>query len=51
MDSYLVDKKLSEIDDTLIDEIVEAKKDEGVKAATVNRMLEVLRAILKKANK
>ena len=45
----MCNKKLSEIDDTLIDEIIEAKKEEGVKAATVNRILAVLRAILNKA--
>jgi len=49
LDAHLEDKKLSDIDDTLIDEIIEAKKQQGVTAATVNRMLEVLRAILNKA--
>lgn len=49
LDPYLSNKRLSEIDDTLIDEIIEAKKETGVTAVTVNRMLEVLRAVLNKA--
>ena len=31
----------------MVDEVIKAKKDKGVTAATVNRMLEILRAILK----
>lgn len=49
MDKFLKDKYLNAIDRDLIDRITEAKRDEGVSNATVNRVLEVLRAILRKA--
>ncbi|WP_246562531.1 tyrosine-type recombinase/integrase [Rickettsiella endosymbiont of Dermanyssus gallinae] len=46
---YLKDKKLSEIDGDLLEDIAREKEKEGVAPATVNRLLAVLRAILKKA--
>jgi integrase len=46
---YLRHKKLSEIDRDLLDEIVRKKEEEKVAPATVNRMLEIVRAILNKA--
>lgn len=56
LDTYLKDKMLDEIDRDLIDRIRNARKTEktarhpdGVSNATVNRMLEVLRAILRRA--
>jgi integrase len=45
----LKDKLLNEIDRDLIDRIAEAKLQTGVKAATVNRTLAVIRSILNKA--
>lgn len=49
MDRFLKDKYLDAIDRALIDKLTDAKRDEGVSNATVNRVLEVLRAILRKA--
>jgi integrase len=49
MDRFLKGKTLDTIDRDLIDRITDAKRDEGVSNATVNRVLEVLRAILRKA--
>lgn len=49
MDKFLKGKTLDTIDRDLIDRITDAKRDEGVSNATVNRVLEVLRAILRKA--
>ncbi len=46
---YLKDKKLCEIDGDLLEDIAKEKEKEGVAPATVNRLLAVLRAILKKA--
>jgi integrase len=46
---YLFDKNLDEIVRDDVDQIIKAKLAEGVKNATVNRLLEVIRAILKKA--
>jgi integrase len=51
LDSFLRNKLLSEIDRDLIEEIAKAKEATGVKPATVNRMLELLRAILRKAER
>ena len=51
LDFYLKNKKLNEINDITVDEVIKAKKEKGVTAATVNRMLEVLRAILKASTK
>ncbi len=48
MDKFLKDKTLDAISRDLIDKMTDAKRDEGVSNATVNRVLEVLRAILRK---
>ena len=48
---YLGPKLLDEIDRTLLDEVMQAKLDTGVSNATVNRLMEVIRAILNKAVK
>lgn len=48
LDSFLGDKALDVINRDLIDKIKDAKQAEGVSNATVNRVLEVLRAILRK---
>ncbi|MFH1818415.1 MAG: tyrosine-type recombinase/integrase [Pseudomonadota bacterium] len=49
LDSYLCDVPLSDINRGLIDKITAARKAEGVANSTVNRVLEVMRAILRKA--
>ena len=49
LDRYLNGVALGAIDRELLDRIAEQKKAEGVANATVNRMLEVIRAILRKA--
>lgn len=49
LDPYLNGIALSEIDRTRIDKLKQSRQDTGVSAATVNRMLEVVRAILRKA--
>ncbi|OJA00982.1 hypothetical protein BEV13_01500 [Rickettsiella grylli] len=47
VEPYLKNKKLIEIDIDLIDEIIQAKRSEKkVSNATINRLLEVIRAIL-----
>lgn len=48
MDRFLNGKYLDAINRDLIDKIMEAKLAEGVTHATVNRVMEVLRAILRK---
>ena len=48
LDTYLRDKELAEINRALIDRISEAKLAGGCSNATVNRMLALLRAILRK---
>lgn len=48
LDTFLGDKALDVINRDLIDKIKDAKQAEGVSNATVNRVLEVLRAILRK---
>lgn len=48
MDRFLNGKYLDAINRDLVDRITDAKRDEGVTHATVNRVLEVLRAILRK---
>lgn len=48
LDQYLRGRDLDTISRVLIDQITEAKLREGVRNATVNRVLEVLRAILRK---
>jgi integrase len=49
LDGYLNGVALGAIDRGLLDRIAQQKKAEGVSNATVNRMLEVIRAILRKA--
>lgn len=49
VDRYLGGKMLDQIDRDHIDRLSDAKTREGVTNATVNRMLEVVRAILRKA--
>lgn len=49
LDRHLRDKTLDRIDRRLIDAMTEARQAMGVSNATVNRTLEVLRAILNKA--
>jgi integrase len=49
LDPHLRGKPLGSITRSTIDRITEAKQAEGVSNATVNRVLEVLRAILRKA--
>lgn len=44
-------KKLTEIDIDLIDELIEARRKDKVSNATINRILEVIRAILNNALK
>lgn len=46
---HLYDKYLDAIDRTQVDKIIEARRAEGVANATVNRVLEVVKAILRKA--
>ncbi len=50
-DPFLRNKKLTEIDVDLIDELIEARRKDKVSYATINRMLEVIRAILNNAFK
>lgn len=49
--AFLFDKYLDEIVREDVDHIIKAKLAEGVRNATVNRVLEVMRAILRKAEK
>ena len=49
LDPYLNGLKLEAINRELLDKITKAKRDEGGSNATVNRTLEVVRAILRKA--
>lgn len=48
LDQHLGGKPLEAINRALVDRITQARIDEGVSNATVNRMLEVLRAILRR---
>ena len=47
--AHLYDKYLDVIDRTVIDKIIEARRADDVANATVNRVLEVVKAILRKA--
>ncbi len=49
LDRFLGGKRLSEIDRTLIDRIQATRLRDGVSNATVNRMLQVIRVILRRA--
>lgn len=51
LDSHLRNYMLHQIDRDLIDQITQSKLETGVSNATVNRVLEVLRAILRKAER
>lgn len=51
LDMYLNNRRLHEIDSDLIESISAAREQEGVSPATVNRTLEILRAILRKAQR
>lgn len=48
LDRHLAGRELDSINRAVIDAITEAKQAEGCKPATVNRMLALLRAILRK---
>ncbi len=48
LDPYLDGKSLDALSRSVVDRITETRRAEGVSNATVNRMLEVLRAILRK---
>lgn len=49
LDKHLGGRYLDSISRPLIDQVTEAKQSEGVSNATVNRVLEVLRAILRRS--
>jgi integrase len=49
LDQFLTGKHLDTISRSMIDKITESRLAEGVSNATVNRMLEVLRAILRRS--
>lgn len=51
LDPYLKDKTLSAINRDLIDEIAKIKEETGVTTSTVNRMLALIRSILRKAER
>lgn len=51
LDKYLIDKYLNEINKSLIDILIQEKLETGVKNATVNRMLQLVRAVLNRAMK
>jgi len=51
LDSYLLDKPLTDIDLAFIDTFKKDRTQAGVKNATINRCLAVLRAILNRARK
>lgn len=48
---YLANLSLDQIDRHIINDIIEARLDEGVSNTTVNRMLQKIRAVLNKAHK
>ncbi|HDZ4927642.1 TPA: site-specific integrase [Legionella pneumophila] len=51
LDPYLRNKSLAEISDDLIEMIAQEKERTGVKPSSVNRVLELIRAILNRAHK
>ncbi len=51
LDAYLGQTTLNEINADLIESIAQAKEETGVSLTTVNRVLELIRAILNKAQK
>lgn len=50
LDDYLKRMPLDEINRDCLDKLIQAKQESGVKNATVNRMLALIRAILRKAS-
>lgn len=48
---YLINKRLSEIDNQMIESLATIKEKEGVTSATVNRLLALIRSILRKAER
>jgi hypothetical protein len=48
LDRYLGGKRLDTIDRAMVDKIMDAKLAEGVRNATANRLLELVRAVLRK---
>ena len=51
LDQHLRGKALSSINRDMIDRLIEARQAEGITNATVNRMLQVLRAVLRMAER
>jgi len=51
LDAHLRGKRLSEINRVLIDRLIDVRRRDRVSAATVNRLLQVLRAVLRKAER
>ena len=51
LDPYLRGQELTSINRDVIDQLIDARRSEGVSNATVNRLLEVLRAVLRKAER
>ncbi len=51
LDPYLRGRELALINRDVIDQLIDARRSEGVSNATVNRLLEVLRAVLRKAER
>lgn len=51
LDKHFRDYTLSQLTRDVVDKVAEKKLKEGVKPATVNRMLEIVRAILRKAER
>src|SRR3990167_3117876 len=51
LDQFLKTKKLADIDRDLIEHIAKAKENSEVSLTTVNRVLEIIRAILNRAHK
>lgn len=51
LDPYLRGQELALINRDVIDRLIETRRSEGVTNATVNRLLEILRAVLRKAER
>ncbi len=49
LDKYLGDKFLDQISDDLVEDIIAAKSSEGVKGATVNRLMTTFTSVMRKA--
>lgn len=50
LDPYLRNLSLDEIDEDVLDELIDAKIDAGLKPSSVNRMTEMVRGILRRAH-